>query len=432
MSHEDRVVADQRAAAEACWRSTIGDGAELPVVALHEEQQRGEERAGPGERRPCATSCAATGPTNAPDDRQHERADRWSRSWSGRRAASRRRGRARAGSTVLLQVVVGVDAAGGLAGDGDHVRREEHREHGRVERGVGPVVPVPGLLLLEPRRAGRGRRCSRSPLMSSSTVPPLAALDEHVPEYVGPVGHQAVDPHGRAASCISSGSSMVQTCTCIPAACARRTSAGVTTVSAPARGAGPGGRPAVPRVSQAGDAGAGSSRNAPPRAGDAEVATRPPVSARNARSRRRRERADQHPVRRPRARSMKSASERRTAASDLRSMLKRASGNASNSSASVGTGSRAADQGAPRPRRTSSVGDRARLVGDPVEDGVVEGQQHAVAGRRARRSRGSRSRGRRRAGTRPGCSRGPRSRGGRRRRGGRRPAPSRVVGTSSR
>ena len=105
-------------------------------------------------------------------------------------------------------------------------------------------------------------------------------------------------------------------------------------------------------------------------------------------------------------------------ADDLASMLKRASGKASSSSGQRGDGVAAADPGAPD-HLVRRPGDQARGVGDPVQPGVVEGDQHPVGRWRARRSRGSGSRGRRPRRRRAGCSpdRGSADRG--RRRGGR-------------
>ncbi len=92
----------------------------------------------------------------------------------------------------LVAGLVGVDAAGGLAGHGDHVRREQHREHRRVERRVGPVVPVPRLLLLEPVDGGQVGDADRC-LGAHEWSPPLSALHEYLLEYVGPVGDQTID-----------------------------------------------------------------------------------------------------------------------------------------------------------------------------------------------------------------------------------------------
>ena len=83
-----------------------------------------------------------------PHDRQHEGAG------DGRGAGEVER--QRAGGQVQAEqvdglvagVVGGAAAAGRAPGDGDHERREQHAQDGRVVRGVGPVVPVPGLLLL--------------------------------------------------------------------------------------------------------------------------------------------------------------------------------------------------------------------------------------------------------------------------------------------
>ena len=148
----------------------------------HEEQQRGEERAGPRERRHVQL-LARRAVDEGADDRQHERA--------GDGGEAGQVERQRAGGQVQAEhvdrlgagVVGGVAAAGGAAGDGDHVRREQHAQDGRVVGGVGPVVPVPRLLLAAPAPAAPGRRCRIAAPQASrhrALVPPLSALAQHV------------------------------------------------------------------------------------------------------------------------------------------------------------------------------------------------------------------------------------------------------------
>ena len=79
------------------------------------------------------------------------------------------------------------------------------------------------------------------------------------------------------------------------------------------------------------------------------------------------------------SRSATNAASSGTAASDLMSMLKRAYGNSSKSWASVGHPLAAADERG-RDLGVRELGDLALGVADPVQHGVVEGQQDAVAG----------------------------------------------------
>ena len=149
--------------------------------------------------------------------------------------------RQRAGREVQAEHVDGlgrrcrpvVAAAGGLAGDGDHVRREEHREHGRVEGRVGPVVPVPGLLLLRARSAGRGRRTPWSTSVIGSSLHRPRSMSTSLSRSVRSVNRPSTP---RSSSVlISSGSSMVQTCTCLPARVRPAYEPGVAIVSRPRR-----------------------------------------------------------------------------------------------------------------------------------------------------------------------------------------------------
>ena len=154
----------------------------------------GEERRRPRRSRPCAASCAPSGrpwrrrsgSTNALRD--------------GREAGQVER--QRAGGEVQAEHVdgpaaglVGVRAAGGPAGDGDHVRREEHRQRRSCRRPSWPSRTSSRPAARGPGPAGRGRRCRGRIRHRScrSGSAPRAALDEHVPEYVGAVGDQAVD-----------------------------------------------------------------------------------------------------------------------------------------------------------------------------------------------------------------------------------------------
>ena len=219
------------------------------------------------------------------------------------------------------------EAAGGLLGDRGQVRREQHgRDRGDVGA-VGPVVPVPGLLLPGARERAEVGDTRGSP-SRHRVIPPLAALDEHVPEYVGAVGHQAVDTtveQRRASRPGRRWSRRARAC--------RRRARGVrarrvTTVQPaaavrdlqrrdPATGE-PVGEPAAGQEPERERPPAGAPTSAPGRR----------VRRRKARQATRRERPDQHPV--PRV-ALGDAARRAapTAPSDLRSMLKRASGNSS-------------------------------------------------------------------------------------------------------
>ena len=110
-------------------------------------------------------------------------------------------------------------------------------------------------------------------MLAASWSSPLhwPRCDEHVPEYVGAVGHQAVDTAVEQLVASPSGSSMVHTCTCLPAACARRTEPAVATTAAAARGAGPAAPTGRPRVSRsASRALGGSTTNATTSSGRAD------------------------------------------------------------------------------------------------------------------------------------------------------------------
>ncbi len=307
------------------------------------------------------------------------------------------------GRALDALVLVGDEAAGGLLGDRGEVRREQHRGGGRDEGAVGPVVPVPGLLLARPGSAGRGplRSCgslhwprSVSTALSMSVRSVNSAVDapvEQLAHLVGVVdGPHVHVPPGRVR----------------PPDEARRDDR-----RAGRDGAGPGTRSTALRLSRAAPAGrSAASRNS----SDLDRAwPRSAPGRRSARGSAPSGVAENEPTRTRSHASraaMKSASAA-TAPSDLRSMLNRASGNASNSSASVGTASRPPTS-APRTSAWLSCGDLAAPVGDPVEHAVVEGEQHAVAGHVHVGLEVVGSRGPPRAGTPPGCSPAPRSRGG--------------------
>ena len=211
------------------------------------------------------------------------------------------------------------------------------------------------------------------------SLPPLSAVHQDVAQHVGAVGHQAVDPE-------------VEQVGASRRARRRSTRAPGGPRRAPGRTKprGDDGRPprprrcgtwsASPRPRSSRRPGAaartGSARPRPGRT-TSRPAGRP--ARRNARSRRLGERPDARPGRGRRCarRGRRAAG---TAASDLRSMLKRVRGKCSSRSAIRGIGSR------PPIRASAQVDVRQRrrcvpvLVGDPVEDVVVEGQQHAVAG----------------------------------------------------
>ena len=121
----------------------------------------------------------------------------------------------------------------------------------------------------------------------------------------------------------------------------------------------------------------GNSRNAATSHGCAEVGTRPSVNLRNIDEATPRERADQHPA------LIGSGRE------EVHQGGHRRLGLEVDVEPGVGEGVEqlgqrrhclgAADQGA-RDLGVAELGDRAAQVGDPVEHGVVEGEQHTVAG----------------------------------------------------
>ena len=93
---QDRVVGRQRAAGEDAAHHHRERG-QLPLVALHEEQQHAEE--GAGEREAGHVPLLAAGAVDeGADDRAARTRSRWWRSWSGRTAATRRPGAGRARS----------------------------------------------------------------------------------------------------------------------------------------------------------------------------------------------------------------------------------------------------------------------------------------------------------------------------------------------
>ena len=380
---QDRVVADQRAAAEDAAQHDR-DRAELPVVAVHEEQQGGEERRRPRRSRPCATSCGRTGRRRRRRPAARTRW-RWSRSWSGRTAASRPRGAGRARRRCVLQVS-SAESPQPAARPATVIMYGANRT--REDRSCStPSWPSrtssrPSLLAarssgLEARRRPAARQRSRPRPQSALARAP--SLSTSVRSVIRPS-----TPRSRSRR-ISCGSSTVQTCTWTPG--------GVGTADQP----GGGDRQAADAV---GDLQCRRLRRASRRArrpgsttyvatsvGDARGRD---ASARPAARKRRSRRRENDPTRtrswRPRA-ATKAASGS-TAASALRSMLKRASGKASTSSASVGIALAA------RPgRRPGSARSRSsRLptaVGDPVEQrrrGRRPARRRWSGGRRSRGS----------------------------------------------
>ena len=134
------------------------------------------------------------------------------------------------------------------------------------------------------------------------------------------------------------------------------------------------------RVSQVGEPAAGQQpERGRPRRGRPRSATRPPVTPPEARAGGAGERADADPV--VGRRCLDAVGERRDRAVGLDVDVERGRpGRRRAASASVGIGSR------PPIRARRDLGVRSareiapRAVGDPVEDGVVEGEQDAVAG----------------------------------------------------
>ena len=168
-----------------------------------------------------------------PDDRQEERAEDRGEAGQVERQGPGGEVQSEARLTVSAQSfsrsIVG--AAGRLAGDLDHVGPEEHRQDGRVERGVGPVVPVPGLLLLGV--------LERPEIRDPCWISGRHADSLQLPRSVSTSFNTSVrsvkipsTPRSRSTR-ISSGSSTVHTWTGRPAACARRTSPRDAMVSPP-------------------------------------------------------------------------------------------------------------------------------------------------------------------------------------------------------
>ena len=206
-------------------------------------------------------------------------------------------------------------------------------------------------------------------------IPPVAALGEHVLQHIRAVGEDPVDPaveelahlvgvvdrphvdgaSGRVRSAHQAAGRDGQ-----PAAAVRDLQRGHLAAGEPV------GEAAARQEAEQHDVERRRRRGHPPR-----------VSLRNSRSRRR-----LNEPTRSRSQASRSATNSASAAaapSDFRSTLKRASGNSSKSWARVGTCSRPPDQRAAN-LLERQVRDRALLVGDPVQDAVVERQQHPVGG----------------------------------------------------
>ena len=213
-------------------------------------------------------------------------------------------------------------------------------------RSTRPAAPWPG-------SAASGRRCRPGCPDSLIGLPPLPrSTSTSLSRSVRSVNRPST-PRSRS-SLISPGSSTVQTCTCLPAACALRIRARAGDHESAAamrhleRRHPTSGEPIREPAARHQRGSRATS------AGEAAVGTRPRVSRRNVSDPTLRERADQDPVPRvPRLDEADRAPE--TAPSDLRSMLNRASGNSSKSRPRVGTSSRPPTSAS----RTSAYVDRA-------------------------------------------------------------------------
>ena len=178
-----------------CWRTNSSSAPSCQLSPGDEEHQRGEGRAGPGEAAPSARFlCAA-----AVRDARRRSAARSAEKMVAKRddVEDQRAGRDREPEHVtgLVHLRSSSPTKPQAAFSATEVRYGANST-GRDRRdvgGVGPVVPVPGPLLLAPVERRAGRRCRPRSGWSSWVVPPLAAPGEHLLEHVGPVGDQAVD-----------------------------------------------------------------------------------------------------------------------------------------------------------------------------------------------------------------------------------------------
>ena len=372
------------------------------LVALHEEQQRRRRTRRPTRSRHVPLLAAGAVDERA-DDRQHEGA--------GDRGEAGQVERQRPGGEVQAEQVDGLAcrcrrrrrSRRRLPGDRDHVRREQHREHGRVEGRVGPVVPVPGLLLLEPVDGGRGRRCR--------TVPRCSRWSLHCPRSISTSLSTSVRSVIRpstprsSSSSISAGSSTVHTCTWRAGRVGPAYEPAVTTGSRPRR-CGTCSAATRPRVTQpASRPTGGSQEQPPPRPGPPRSRPGRAVARRKASIRR----CENEPTQTRswrRVRSSRSASGG-TAPCRLQVDVE---------PAVRGTRRAARPSSARRARRRSGPAATCsavelrrarRAVGDPVQRRRRGRRAARRRGSRARRSRGSGSRARPRAGRRAGCSPAP-------------------------
>ena len=326
-----------------------------------------QKRPGPGEAGHVPLLAARAVDQRA-DDRQQEGAG--DRGEAGQVERQRARPPGASPSTLTVRcagVVGGVAAAGRAAGDGDHVRREQHRE-----RRSCSTPSWPSRTSSRPSAPWRGAERPQvgdpagAPSRPSATPSTARAGRSTSREYVGPVGHQAVDAAVEQLRASRRGRRRSRRAP----ACRRRARGvpdrGVATASAAARC---GTWSARPRPCEPAGARRPRQHRRTPRPRRGRGGGRRPVgpaSRRKRRSRRRGERPDAAPGPAARARR-RSAASGATAASDLRSMLKRASGNASKSSARVGICSRrrpgagssakveVADGAAPSVTRSSSA-----------------------------------------------------------------------------
>ena len=271
-------------------------GAELPVGAGDEVHQHRHRAARPREprhqrglgRRPVGDRA---------HDRQHQRReDRRGRD----EVEDQRAGRDVEAEDLQRHVAVEV-VAGGLpqaltsATEVRYGANSTAADRGDVGR-VGPVVPVPGPLLLRPhQRTEVGDALARSTPGRSWSSPPLPALGEHGLEYVGAVGHQTVDTtvdqRAHLVGVVDRPHVHVLARGVGPPDQARRGDG-----ERAAAGAAPGAPAPDARVSRSASRPLGSSRNAATSRGAAEVGTRPPVIRRNSPQAPSGERADEHPV----------------------------------------------------------------------------------------------------------------------------------------
>ena len=155
---QDRVVADQRAArpARCSSRSRTPPSCQLSSFMRNSSAAKNA----PAHAKPAMCSfLRGDRSTIAPTIGQDDGAEDGGEAGQVERQRAGGQVQPQQAHRLVAGVVRVVAAARRPAGDGDHERREQHRQHGRVVGRVGPVVPVPGLLLaVGPVRAARGPR----------------------------------------------------------------------------------------------------------------------------------------------------------------------------------------------------------------------------------------------------------------------------------